>query len=139
MQTLFGFLAYWLLGRRWILTQMKAGLREAVFASEMEHELALRKHRDFLKEKEAFEAELNELQDAPEPSIPDDIADDAEKRAAFKREHTEAMSKRIDELKKDITNRDIMMQGADGEVGRTRALVMNNRMKYDFVKNYRLR
>lgn len=119
MQTLFGFLAYALLGRRWILFQMRAGLREAVFTSEMEHSLALRKHREYLKEKEAFEKQLSELEAA---DIPVD-----EKRT------------RKDEIKKDITNREIMMQGADGEIGRTRSLVMNNRMKYDFVKNYRLR
>lgn len=139
MQTLFGFLAYLILGRRWILFQMRVGLREAVFASEMEHDLALRTHREYLKEKEAFQAQLAEASEETMPDVPSDIADDAEKRAAFKTEWQENHARRIDELKKDITNRDIMMQGADGEIGRTRSHVMNNRRKYDFVKNYRLR
>lgn len=120
MDTLFGFICYQLFGRYWILYTMRSGLREALFASEMEHNLAMRTHREYMKEKEGFEKELEAVKN-------DDTLTPESKRS------------KVDDLKKDISNREIMMQGADGEIGRTRSLVINNRRKYEFVRTYRLR
>lgn len=139
METLFTAIGYLLFGKRWILWNMRHGLKTAVFASEMEHDMALKTHRQYAREKAELEAQLRDLENEPEPEIPEDIRDDAKKSYEWKSEQEQNHKARVEDLKMEINNRDLQMSGADGEVGRTRSMVMNNRRKYEFVKGYRLR
>lgn len=142
MTSLFSFLMYTILGKRWILWDMKAGYKMAIFVNEMEVKMEM----DKMKKLEARKAELEEgyreltespLKNAVEFLSPDKQDDKkAIENMEFKlRKERESQLDNFRKLIKEVTQE---VQMADGQLSRANGIAYGNRIKYDYIKNYKI-
>lgn len=136
MNTLFQFVMYLVFGKRWVLWDMKEGLRMAVFVNEVEIDMQRGKIRRFQDEKQALELQLKELE-AKDPL--DGLEEGEDKKAYYdaKKLREKSRAAAIDDLKGKIRAQDDNISGSDGELQRIYNIAYHNRVKLDYVSGYK--
>lgn len=127
---------YMLLGKRWVLWDMKQGLRMAVFVNEVEvamHRNKIRAHQD---ERARLESEL-EILKKRDPLEGLEEGDDRKAYYDAKKLREKAHSEAIEDLEGKIRSQDDSISGTDGELQRINNIAYHNRLKLDFVRSYR--
>lgn len=123
MENLFSFLGYMLFGKHWVLWNMLQGLKAAIFVNEVEVEMHRSKIRRFQDERKALEDEMTETDKLL-------VGASGEERSK--------LQNRKEDLIGLMRAKDDDISGADGELQRIYNITYHNRLKYDFVKGYRI-
>ncbi len=134
MNTFFQFVMYQIFGKKWVLYDMREGLRMAIFVNEAEIAMIRNKIRKFQDDKKSLESELADLKTHdPLEGLPE-----GEGKAYYDAKkvrmdgHEEAMA----HLERQIGAQNDNVSGTDGELQRIYNIAYHNRIKFDFVKSY---
>lgn len=143
MENIFQAVGYLIFGKRWVLWNMKHGIKTALFVNEIEIEMNRNKIKDAQARSTSARSELEALKATPlkEPAsiLPESEKEnkkslyDAEQK--LKHERSEAMRGLEMALKEAETD----IQLADGELSRIYSITYSNRRKYDFVRDYKIK
>lgn len=139
MNNLFQFITYVIFGKRWLLWDMKQGYKANLFVNEIEIDMQKEKSDNATETKARLERDLLALEESPltlleesEYPSPKDFYD-AKKLAERER------AEQIATFKNRIKSAETDIQVADGELNRIYAITYNNRLKWDYIKNYKVK
>lgn len=143
MSNFFQFITYILFGKRWLLWDMKQGYKGTLFVNEIEIEMTKEKMARAQKEADDTRKEIEELTNAPLKDamdvLPVELREDkkavAEMIGKIRTEREEALKGLANKLK----TAEQTVQLSDGELSRIYGITYNNRLKYDFIKNYKIK
>ena len=143
MESFFQAVMYGIFGKRWILLGMKQGYKTAIFVNEIEIDMQKQKIARAKDARVKMELELAELMETPlkDPmlELPEELRMDS--KALF--EMDEKIKNEREEVIKALKNRIHSLfqeeQLADGELSRIFSITYNNRLKYDFIKDYKIK
>lgn len=141
MNTLFQFIMYLVLGKHWVLYDMRQGLKMAIMVNEAEvamHRNKIRVHQDTLKDLEGQLATIeatDPLASLPEP----DTFETPKAYHDAKKKRKDGYDEAVADLKGKIQGQKTAISGTDGELQRIYNIAYHNRLKYDFLKSYKPR
>lgn len=144
MQNLFQFLMVMLFGKRWIIFDLKMGYKATMVVNELEVALHEEKLANLTRAQEQMKSDLEKLLERPKyteeeylAQLPEDqkqstkaLYDIKKKMDGERAEEVTALRNRISQMNDDIAS-------ADGELNKGYMLTYKNRVKYDFIKNYK--
>lgn len=143
MQTFFQFLMTMIFGNRWTLFDLRQGYKATLYMNEVEIAMHEERVNAVMKAKQAMADELKALQERPALEDADYIAmlDDADKDSSTalynkKKEVDGARAEEITTLKNRLSAMDEEVATADHELQKGYAMTYQNRLKYDFIKQY---
>lgn len=139
MNTFFQFIMYVVFGKRWVLWDMKQGLKMAVMVNEAEvamHRNKIRVHTDL---KTKLEAELVDLKKLDPLAGLGEPAEHENPKAYYdaKKKRTEGHAAAVEELEGKIRGQSDSISGTDGELQRIYNILYHNKLKLDFVRGYK--
>lgn len=143
MESLFQAIMYFIFGKRWILLGMRHGYKTAIFVNEIEIDMQKGKIARAVENKANAEKELAELEATPMKEamleLPEELRTDS--KALFEMENNikEERAEAVKGLKNRIHSLHQEEQLADGELNRTYSIAYGNRIKYDFIKDYKIK
>lgn len=143
MENVFQAIGYLVFGKKWLLWNVKHGLKSALFVNEMEIDMQRNKQalaRLNLKtlKQEVEDLEASPLKDAIE-MLPEDKRDDKQAVAEMVTKIRLERENAIKGLLNRIKSEEQTVALADGELERIYGITYGNRMKYDFVRNYKIK
>lgn len=143
MTSLFQFIMYIILGKRWIKWDMIQGLKMAIFVNEAEIEMDKEKYDNAVERKAKLEKDMEDLSLS---EIPDALSllpeEEKEDQKALKRMEQKLKHEREEQLQQfrnQIKSAENEIQMADGQLAKTYSIAYSNRRKYDFMKNYKVK
>lgn len=143
MTTFFQFIMYIVFGKRWLKFEMKHGLKSAIFVHEAE--IAMRRsHASKIREDlENYKSEIARLETEPLPDsqdlLPEEEKNDSEKVFAMDRKIQGERAELITTYKNQIKATEDELDKEEGELGKLFSLAYGTRLKYDFVKDYKIK
>lgn len=143
MQNLFQFVMYILFGKRWLLWDMKQGYKGTLFINEVEIDMQKAKMERSRQTIEDVKAEMQALEATPLKDAIDELPEElrtdkkavAEMVGKIRTEREESLKALAGKLR----TAEQEVQLSDGELGRIYGITYNNRMKYDFIRNYKIK
>ena len=142
MTSLFSFLMYVIFGKRWILWDMKAGYKMAIFVNEMEVKMEMDKMKKLEARKEELEKGYKELTESPLKNaidlLPSDKHDDKKAIENMEYKLRKERETQLDNFRKLIKEVTQEVQMADGQLSRANGIAHSNRLKYDYIKDYKV-
>jgi len=144
MQNIFQFLATMIFGKTWILFDLKQGYKATLFINEIELEMFKEKYALTVKAKHSMQEELQKLQDRPDLKEEDYLAmltEDKSPKALYeiKKKIDGERAEEITTLKNRIKQMDDEIASVNGELQKGYAMTYKNRLKYDFIKTYKIK
>lgn len=144
MQNIFQFLATMLFGKKWILFDLKQGYKATLFINEIELEMFRDKYNLTVKAKHSLQAELEKLQLRPALTEEDyikQLGEDKSPKALYeiKKKVDGERAEEITTLKNRIKQMDEEIASVNGELQKGYAMTYKNRLKYDFIKSYKIK
>lgn len=146
MQNLFQFLMYKIFGKHWLLYDLKHGYKATLFINELELDMHKEKLASVEKTKVKMEEDFAELQARPELEDADIIAmlpeEEKESQKALydlKKKLNGERAEEVTALRNRITQMDDEVATASGELQKGFAMTYQNRVKYDFIKGYKIK
>ena len=143
MQNLFQFLGYMIFGKKWLMWDMLQGYKGAIFVNEIEIDMQKAKLDILENNLKNLEAELKT---AEETQLPDDASiteatseEDKQARYEARRKLQGERAENISRLKNLIASNKEELDSQQGELGKIYALTYKNRMKYDFIRDYKIK
>lgn len=145
MQNLFLFIVNVFFGKRWVLFDLRQGYKATLFMNDVETEMIRQRVAELVKAHESLQSEMNVLEqkDLSDEVIiamlPEDQRED--KKALYdmskkvRGENAEAITvykNRIASLGNDIT-------AEEGELQKAYSITYKNRVKYEFLRNYKIK
>lgn len=146
MQNLFQFTMYMIFGKRWLHFDLKHGYKATLFINELELDMHKEKLDAVLKAKIKMQEDLKALGDrAPLKdqdyidALPEEDKDSAKALYHIKKKIGGERAEEVTALKNRINQMDDEIANADKELNKGFALTYQNRLKYDFIKNYKIK
>lgn len=133
---------YTLFGKHWVKWDMIEGYKMAIFVNEAEIQMEKDKLRTAEEKKAKLEADMVALKNSPlaDPLtlLSPDQAED--KREVQKMEYKlkQEREEQLEQFKAQIKSAETEIQMADGSLSKVYAIAYSNRVKYDFMKNYKI-
>lgn len=146
MQNLFQFIAYFVFGKHWLLFDLRHGYKATLFINELELDMHREKVRACQNERRAIAEELELLQ-AEEPLsdealislIPDEEKDKPKALYDIRRKKEGERAEATVALKNRLASADNDIADANGELQKGYAMTYGNRLKYDFIRTYKIK
>lgn len=146
MQNFFQFIMYFVFGKHWLLFDLKHGYKATLFMNELELDMHREKLQAVSKAKEKMQEEVEALGARPdlteeeylalytgeEVLTPKGIYDHKKKIDGERAEEITTLKNRIKQMDDEIAN-------ADRELQKGYAMTYNNRVKYDFIRRYKVK
>lgn len=143
MQTIFQFLMYMIFGKRWILWEMKEGFKSAIFVNEIEVEMEKAKLKVLEENLANLESDLKQAEEAPLPDVLALLSEDQkEDKKAFYDLEKKLKGERVENisrLKNLIASNKEELDRQNGEIAKIYAITYKNRLKYDFVREWKIK
>lgn len=142
MDSFFQTVMYFIFGKRWLLLGMKHGYKTSIFVNHLEAEMAKLKIKKAKENRVMMERELADLEATPlkdaMSELPEEDRTNAKKLFDLEQAIKEERAQAIQGLKNRIKSLSQEEQLADGELQRIYSIEYSNRLKYDFVRNYKI-
>ena len=137
---------YFIFGRHWIIFDLKHGYKATLVINELELDMHKEKVNAVKEEKRALEAKLAELE-AREPlsdealiaMLPDELKDKPKALYDIRREKEGERAEEITTVRNQMNVMENELATANGELQKGYAMTYQNRLKYDFIKQYKSR
>lgn len=126
MENLFQTILYLIFGKRWILKSMREGQKTAVFINEVELDMAKEKRRGAQTQVEKLQATLQKMDDR------------YHKRGDYD-ESLNVTAKDLQDAKENLQKAEGVVAKFDGELAQANSNLYTSRLKYDFLKAYKIR
>lgn len=139
MNNFFQFITYILFGKRWILWDMKQGYKTTLFVNEVEIDMQKEKMRNAQLTKENLEIDLAELEETELNVLSESEYESPKAFYDAKKLAENERAEQIATFKNRIKSAETDIQVADGELNRIYAITYNNRLKWDYIKNYKIK
>lgn len=147
MQTFFQFIMYTVFGKHWLLYDLKHGYKATLFMNELELDLHRQKLENVSNGKLKMQEELKALEERPalteeqylelwenkeQAPTPKELYEHKKKIDGQRAEEITTVRNRIRAMDEEIAN-------ADGELQKGYAMTYKNRIKYDFIREYKIK
>jgi hypothetical protein len=146
MQNLFQFIMYIVFGKRWLHFDLKHGYKATLFINELELDMHKTKLSAVQKEKREMQEELKALEERPNLTdeeytamIPEDQEKNPKALYEIKKKVNGERAEQITVLKNRVKQMDDEIATANGELQKGFAMTYQNRLKYDFIKSYKIK
>jgi hypothetical protein len=132
-------------GKRWLLYDLQSGYKATLFMNELELDMHTEKLTSTQKAKEKMQEDLAILQQR-EPlkeeeyiaMLPDEDKDSKQALYNIRKKVDGERAEEITSLKNRIKQMDDEILKADRELQKGYAMTYQNRIKYDFIKSYKI-
>ena len=146
MQNIFQFIMYFVFGKHWLRFDLLHGYKATLFINELELDMHREKVRACQDDKRELEEELKGLEETTENSDEELIAmlpeeDRGSKKALYdiRKLKDGERAEAIGVLRNRIKSAETDIATANGELQKGYAMTYQNRMKYDFIKSYKVK
>ena len=137
---------YTIFGKRWIHFDLLHGYKATIFMNELELDMHKEKLEQANKIREDMKKELEVLQARPALTeqdyielLPEDQKDSAKALYDMQKKVDGERAEEIVAMKNRIKEMGTQVDEADRELQKGYMLTYNNRIKYDFIKNYKIK
>ncbi len=145
MQTLFQFIMYFVFGKKWLLFDLKHGYKATLFINELELAMHKEKLSELRKARSSMVEELKKLQERPALQeseyialLPEEQKESSKALYDIKKKIDGERAEEITTMKNRIAQVESDVATADGELQKGYMMTYKNRVKYDFIKNYKV-
>jgi hypothetical protein len=130
-------------GKRWLMWDMLQGYKGAIFVNEIEIDMQKAKLDILGKnlvqlENDLKKAEETEIVD-PATMLPEDKKEDKQALYEMRRKLQGERAENISRLKNLVSSNKEEIDSQNGEMAKIYSLTYNNRMKYDFLRSYKIK
>lgn len=145
MQTFFQFLMLSIFGKKWVWFDLKQGYKHTLFMNEVETAMLKDKQNSLINAKTELENELAgiEAEDVSDEKVlslmPEEDRENKKAFYDFQKEYRGARIERINEFKNRIKSLESDISAQEGEIGKAYSITYQNRIKYDFIKTYKIK
>lgn len=137
---------YFVFGNRWLHFDLKHGYKATLFINELELEMHREKFLNAKKAQANMQQDLKRLEARPAlteadyiAELPEDQKDSTKALYDIKKKMDGERAEEITVLKNRIKQMDDEIASANSELQKGYAMTYNNRVKYDFIRNYKIK
>lgn len=137
---------YFVFGKHWLLFDLKHGYKATLFINELELDMHREKLENISNAKVKMQEQVKELEARPELTdaeymanwdgdnepTPKELYDHKKKIDGERAEEVTALKNRVKQMDEEIAN-------ADSELNKGYAMTYKNRVKYDFIRTYKIK
>lgn len=146
MQNFFQFIVYFIFGKHWLLFDLKHGYKATLFINELELDMHKEKLAQVVEGKVKMQEALKDLEARPALTeeeyiamLPDEEKESKKALYELKKRVDGERAEEITSLKNRIKQMDEEIANADGELNKGYAMTYKNRIKYDFIRTYKIK
>lgn len=135
---------YFVFGKHWLLFDLKHGYKATLVINEVELAMHEEKLASVVEAKKQMQAELKKLEERPALTeadylamLPEDQKDSSKALYDIKKKVDGERAEEVTVMKNRVKQMDEEIANANGELQKGYAMTYQNRIKYDFIKNYK--